>query len=128
MQSQPCSLSCFGVPSGRINELGGLSRCKAWKKNTKKLFGVDFSTADSFAPISFPQVASSVGAPSLVALAKGFHVWSSDLRDESAWQRWAGARASSFTEAQLKRFRTPRLDLLDERRVGKRGRSEPCGG
>ncbi|CAK9029084.1 unnamed protein product [Durusdinium trenchii] len=61
------------------------------------------------------KVASSVGAPSLVALAKGFHVWSSDLRDESAWQRWAGARASSFTEAQLKRFRTPRLDLLDER-------------
>lgn len=65
--------------------------------------------------IRFLEVASSVGAPSLVALAKGFHVWSSDLRDESAWQRWAGARASSFTEAQLKRFRTPRLDLLDER-------------
>ncbi|CAJ1344109.1 unnamed protein product, partial [Effrenium voratum] len=33
---------------------------------------------DGRRPLRFLEVASSVGAPSLVALAKGFHVWSSE--------------------------------------------------
>ena len=62
------------------------------------------------------ELAASVGAPSLVALAQGFAVWSSDLRNASAWQRSAGARASFGADsAEMRRFHTPRVDLLDER-------------
>lgn len=65
--------------------------------------------------LRFLEIAASVGAPSLVALEKGYHVWSSDLNPTSAWQRWAGAEASfGVTAPELKRFRTLSLDVLDE--------------
>ena len=48
------------------------------------------------------------------ALAKGFHVWSSEVRRENAWQRLAGAR-SSFGRGspEERRLRVPILDLFD---------------
>jgi len=65
--------------------------------------------------LRFLEIAASVGAPSLVALEKGYHVWSSDLRPTSAWQRRAGAEASFGVAApEVKRFRTLSLDVLDE--------------
>ena len=65
--------------------------------------------------IRFLEIAASVGAPSLVALSKGYRVWSSDLRPKSAWQRWAGAKASFGAKApELKRFHTLSVDVTDE--------------
>lgn len=65
----------------------------------------------------FLELSSGTGAPSLVALARGFAVWSTDVSLESAWQRRASVRAT-FGEAASSelgaRFFTPKLNLLDE--------------
>ena len=76
----------------------------------------------SLAQFQFPtkrprmlEVASSVGAPSLVALHMGFEVYSTDLRSAGTWHRRQSA-VSSFGEGaeELERLHTPELDILDE--------------
>lgn len=63
----------------------------------------------------FLELCAGTGAASLVALARGFTVLSTDLREESQWQRAASARASFGPQApELRRLRHQSLDLLDE--------------
>lgn len=63
----------------------------------------------------FLELASGTGAPSLVALARGFEVWSTDLFPGSAWQRRASAESSfGAGSAELRRLHTPVLDLLND--------------
>jgi len=62
----------------------------------------------------FLEVASAVGAPSMVALARGFSVWSSDLRVQSTWQRRESAKASfGIGSPELLRLKLPILDLTN---------------
>ncbi|CAE8640249.1 unnamed protein product [Polarella glacialis] len=62
----------------------------------------------------FLDLAAGTGAASLVALARGFSVWSSDLRPESEWQRSASAVASFGPgSAEVTRLQTLSLDILD---------------
>lgn len=73
-------------------------------------FSFDISTHHQFL-----EVAAGTGAPSLVALAKGFTVLSTDLQPETKWQRAASAWASFGPEAELLRhLYLLEVDLLDE--------------
>lgn len=62
----------------------------------------------------FLDLAAGTGLASLIALARGFSVWSTDLYLESQWQRYASAVASFGPDAvELSRFHTSALDILD---------------
>lgn len=58
------------------------------------------------------EVAAGTGAPSLVALARGFTVVSTDISFDSGWQRQASAvRSFGPSSAEVKRFSNSALDL-----------------
>lgn len=86
---------------------GGNPLLQLWISSFNFDFKVDASRI-------FLELSSGVGVASFVALAMGFSVWSSDVRDTNAWQRVAGAQATFGKGAsELQRLQTPTVDLFN---------------